>query len=75
MMLQNIFVDLGVNISASAIWEFISDVLACPNCGTTMVPNPEGKIVSANVYCDNCSTSFGMINSDKCPFCQTLFSN
>lgn len=51
-----------------------SDKLLCPNCKTEIIPNDSGKTVSANVTCKKCNSSFGMINSDKCPNCGTLFS-
>jgi len=51
-----------------------SDELLCPNCKTKMVPNSEGKTVSANVHCKKCDSSFGLINSDKCPSCGSPFS-
>ena len=50
-----------------------SNKLLCPNCKTEMVPNPDGKTVSANVYCKKCNSSFGLINSDKCPNCGSSF--
>lgn len=46
----------------------------CPTCKTKMVPNPDGKTVAANVYCPRCDSSFGLVNSDKCPKCGGPFS-
>jgi ribosomal protein S27E len=51
-----------------------SDEIRCPNCGTTMVPDPNGKTSTANAYCPNCNSFSALINSDKCPTCGRLFS-
>ena len=45
----------------------------CPQCKTPMVPNPNGRNVATNVHCKNCNSTFGIINSDKCPNCGTPF--
>ncbi len=45
----------------------------CPSCGTRMVANKQGTPVATNVHCKKCNTSYGMINSDKCPDCATKF--
>lgn len=39
------------------------------SCGTTMVPDPEGKSSTANAYCPKCKTLSGLVNSDRCPQC------
>jgi hypothetical protein len=31
--------------------------------------------ILANVYCPNCNTYYGVVNSDKCPICGGPFSN
>lgn len=46
----------------------------CPKCGTTMVADPDGKTSAANVYCPNCKSVFGLVNSDTCPKCGGPFS-
>lgn len=51
-----------------------SDKLHCPNCGIEMMPDPQGKTSSANVYCRKCNTSFGLVNSDRCPKCGGPFT-
>jgi len=51
-----------------------SDEIPCPSCGTRMEPNPDGQISAANVYCPNCKSFFGLVNSDKCPICGGQFS-
>lgn len=61
-------VDIGASISSAPEGD-----PKCPTCGTTMEPNPQGQTVSANVHCSNCNSSFGLINSDKCPNCKTPF--
>ena len=58
----------SIDIHASAG----TDVEKCPKCGTKMIPNPNAR-VSAGVTCKNCNSSFGIINSDKCPNCGTPF--
>ncbi len=50
-----------------------NDKIHCPTCKTEMVPNKQGRSVSANVHCKKCNSIFGIINSDKCPNCGTLF--
>lgn len=45
----------------------------CPSCGTIMEPDPKGKISAANVHCSKCNSSFGLVNSDKCPHCGQPF--
>jgi len=51
-----------------------SDKLTCPQCKTPMVPNSNGRTSAANVYCAKCNTSYGLVNSDKCPQCGGPFS-
>lgn len=51
-----------------------SDKLLCPNCHTEMIPDPQGKTSSANVYCRKCNASFGLVNSDRCPQCGGPFT-
>jgi hypothetical protein len=58
-------IDIGAMVGANKI--------LCPTCKTEMVPNPQGRPVSTNVHCKKCNSSFGMINSDKCPTCGTPF--
>jgi len=48
------------------------DASKCPRCKGDMVPNQAAKI-SANANCKKCNSSFGIINSDKCPNCGTEF--
>ena len=50
-----------------------SDPELCPQCGHKMVANPSAKI-TAGVSCKKCHSSFGIINSDKCPNCGEAFS-
>ena len=63
----NSTVDIGVSVG--------SGEQLCPNCKAKMIPNPEGKTTSANVHCSKCNSSFGLINSDKCPNCGQPFSD
>jgi len=51
-----------------------SDEMHCPSCDTVMIPDPNGKTSAANVYCPNCKSSFGLVNSDRCPICGGPFS-
>jgi len=51
-----------------------TDQLKCPNCKTTMQPNPNGKVISANVHCSKCNSSYGLVNSPTCPQCGTPFA-
>ncbi|MHC4103642.1 MAG: YfgJ family double zinc ribbon protein, partial [Planctomycetota bacterium] len=44
----------------------------CPKCGKKMIPNPSAEI-SAHVTCNNCNSSFGLINSNTCPNCGKPF--
>jgi hypothetical protein len=44
-----------------------SDSLMC--CGIPMEPDPGGRASAANVYCPNCKTAYGLVNSDRCPDC------
>ena len=46
----------------------------CPNCHTIMVPDEEGQVSAANVYCPICKTAFGLVQSDKCPDCGGPFT-
>jgi DNA-directed RNA polymerase subunit RPC12/RpoP len=62
----NSTVDIGVSAGG--------DEQLCPNCKTKMIPNPKGTVSSANVHCSKCNSSFGLINSDKCPNCGKAFS-
>jgi rRNA maturation endonuclease Nob1 len=50
-----------------------ADPQRCPQCGGIMVPNPNAKI-TAKVTCKKCNSSFGLINSDKCPKCGEPFA-
>jgi hypothetical protein len=63
----NSTIDIAAVLSPSAI-------LFCENCGTEMVPNPNGRTCAANVYCPKCHISFGLVNSDTCPECGGPFS-
>ncbi len=58
-------IDIGAIVGSSKI--------LCPTCKTEMVPNKNGRSVGTNVHCKNCNSSFGLINSDKCPNCGTPF--
>ena len=51
-----------------------SDELHCPDCRTIMEPDLNGKTSAANVYCSNCNSSFGLVNSERCPICKGQFS-
>ncbi len=51
-----------------------SDEPRCTNCGAIMKPDPNGKTSAANVFCPNCNSSFGLVNSDRCPKCGGPFS-
>jgi len=48
--------------------------MICSKCKIPMVPNPNGQMSAANVYCENCIVGYGIINSDKCPQCGGQFS-
>lgn len=61
----NIIIDVHATVG--------SDPQRCPRCGRNMVPNPSAKI-SAKVTCQKCNSSFGLINSDKCPKCGEPFA-
>ena len=61
------------NITIDVFGVVGSDPQHCPQCGRIMVPNPQAKI-SARVTCDKCHSSFGLINSDRCPNCGEPFS-
>lgn len=63
-------IDIGASVSSASSEEDPK----CPSCGTKMEPNPQGQTTSANVHCRNCNSSFGLINSDKCPCCGQPFS-
>ena len=49
------------------------EVPLCSVCKTEMVPDPDGKKSAANVTCKKCNSSYGLINSDRCPECGTPF--
>lgn len=57
---------IGVNIGNE-------DDLKCPNCRTKMVPNEGATPWTMNAHCKHCNTSYGMIDSDKCPTCGRPF--
>jgi rubrerythrin len=63
----NTSIDIGIGL------ELNKENPKCPNCGTGMIPNVNASPVAANVTCKNCNVSFGMIDSDKCPFCGKPF--
>ena len=50
------------------------DAPMCPGCEVPMVPDREAQASAANVYCPNCKTAFGLVNSDRCPTCGGPFS-
>jgi len=62
----------GTTIDISSIAGSVE--LHCPNCGTAMEPDPNGKTSAANVYCSSCNASSGLVNSDRCPICGGPFS-
>ena len=59
-------VDIGAIVGSSEI--------LCPSCNTVMEPDKNGRVSAANVYCSSCNSSFGLVNSDKCPNCGGAFS-
>ncbi len=61
------------NITIDVVATVGGDPELCPQCGKTMVPNPDAKI-SAHVTCSKCNSSFGLINSDTCPKCGEPFA-
>lgn len=60
--------NLSIDIRGSAG----SDPEICPECGTKMVANKKAKVFT-NVTCKKCGSSFGIINRDTCPACNTPF--
>lgn len=63
----------GSTIDIGAVVGLSNEIL-CPSCKTVMIPDPNGKTSAANVYCPNCNSAFGLINSDRCPKCGGPFS-
>lgn len=45
----------------------------CPWCGTKMEANPDSAPVRTNAHCKKCNATYGLINSDICPLCETKF--
>jgi DNA-directed RNA polymerase subunit RPC12/RpoP len=59
-------VDIGAMVGAAKP--------TCPSCGAIMEPDPKGKTSAGNVQCSKCHSSFGLVNSDKCPICDEPFT-
>lgn len=64
-------VDIGVSTSTNQAG---SDNPRCPSCGSVMIPNPDGDTISMNVYCLECNSVFGVVNSNSCPACGQAFT-
>jgi DNA-directed RNA polymerase subunit RPC12/RpoP len=46
-----------------------SSKFTCSNCWTEMVPDSKGQASATKVYCPQCKSYFGLVNSDTCPHC------